>query len=130
MEEASIWFDMWGQSCTKGVSFTQVVHRNVSLIDLLDQSILFPAVNAVIMPYRQQPALSSGRSFSTLRRVKTWLRSTMTDERLSGLCMMSVHRSAISNDKTFVDRVVDKFLQNPRQNPRRLQFLFRNQQLD
>ncbi|KAI0214998.1 hypothetical protein LSAT2_033009, partial [Lamellibrachia satsuma] len=31
-------------------------------------------------------------SFSTLRRIKTWLRSTMFTERLSGLCILSVHR--------------------------------------
>ena len=30
----------------------------------------------------------SQRSFSTLRRVKTWLRSTISDERVSGLCML------------------------------------------
>ncbi|XP_075210513.1 uncharacterized protein LOC142317848 [Lycorma delicatula] len=29
------------------------------------------------------------RSFSTLRRVKTWLRSTMRKIRLAGLCMMN-----------------------------------------
>lgn len=32
------------------------------------------------------------RSFSTLHKVKTWLRSTMCDERIDGLCMISVHR--------------------------------------
>ena len=31
------------------------------------------------------------RSFSTLRRVKTYLRSTLTQERLSGLALTNVH---------------------------------------
>jgi len=35
---------------------------------------------------------------SSLRRVKTWLRSTMSDERLSGLCVMN-QREKISKDK-------------------------------
>ena len=75
MEEASIWFDMWGTSYTKGVSFTQVVHWNISLIDLLDQSILFPAVNA--RSNHQGRSCHTGnnlhyrRLFSTLRREKT-----------------------------------------------------------
>ena len=60
--------------------------------------------------------------FSTLHRVKTWLRSTMTDDRLSGLCMMSVHRDKISQEKEeFMNTVVDEFGKDRR----RLQFLFR-----
>ena len=31
------------------------------------------------------------RSFSTLRRVKTWLRSTMTQARLNHMCILTVH---------------------------------------
>ena len=50
------------------------------------------------------------RSFITLRRVKTWLRSTMSDERLSALCMMSVHKERIQKLKTdFVEEVVKRF---------------------
>src|SRR5687768_10143292 len=49
------------------------------------------------------------RSFSTLRRVKTWLRSTMSDERLSALCMMSVHKERIEKLKTdFVEEVMKR----------------------
>ena len=32
------------------------------------------------------------RSFSTLRRLKTYLRSTMSEERLTDLALMTVHR--------------------------------------
>ncbi|KAL2091249.1 hypothetical protein ACEWY4_013512 [Coilia grayii] len=35
---------------------------------------------------------SSERSFSTLRRQKTWLRSTMTQKRLTHLSLMNVHK--------------------------------------
>ena len=34
---------------------------------------------------------SSERSFSTLRRLKTWTRSTMTQKRLTHLTLMHVH---------------------------------------
>ena len=34
---------------------------------------------------------SAERSFSTMRRLKTYLRSTMTDKRLTGLALMNIH---------------------------------------
>jgi len=61
------------------------------------------------------------RSFSTLRRVKTWLCSTMSESRISSLCMLSVHRQKIANnEEEFVTQVIEKFGQDDR----RLAFLF------
>ena len=61
-------------------------------------------------------------TFSTLRRVKTWLRSTMGEERLSGLCMLSVHREKVNLEK---DQLIEKVItQFDRECPRRLQFVF------
>lgn len=59
------------------------------------------------------------RSFSNLRRLKTWLRSTMGENRLNGLAMMSVHRQLQSkfineNLQDFHSKVVEKFTKNPR----------------
>ena len=34
---------------------------------------------------------SAERSFSTMRRLKTYLRSTMTDKRLTGPALMNIH---------------------------------------
>ncbi|MCI0139915.1 hAT transposon family protein, partial [Enterococcus faecalis] len=34
---------------------------------------------------------SAERSFSTLRRLKTYLRNTMSDTRLTGLALMNIH---------------------------------------
>jgi len=92
---------------------------------MLKHADLFPAVRHAICIALTLPVTTctAERSFSTLRRVKTWLPSTMSDERLSGLCMMSVHREKISKDKqSFVERVVDRFGSEPR----RLQLLFRS----
>ena len=56
------------------------------------------------------------RSISALRRMKTWLRTTMSNERLNGLAMMH-----INNDiKVNVEEVMNTFA---RQNPTRMQFL-------
>nr|CAI5826144.1 unnamed protein product [Callosobruchus analis] len=53
-------------------------------------------------------------SFSSLRRLKTWLRS-MSENRLNGLAMMSVHRKLIhGNLQDFNNKVVEKFTMNPR----------------
>ena len=37
-------------------------------------------------------SVSCEQSFSALRRLKLWTRSSMTEERLSGLAMMLIHR--------------------------------------
>ncbi|GBN09238.1 hypothetical protein AVEN_48117-1 [Araneus ventricosus] len=48
---------------------------------------------------------TSDRSFSTLRRTKTYLRSTMGEDRLMGLSMMSIHRSRDIDAAVIVDRL-------------------------
>ncbi len=120
--EANSWFEMWAN---KNSNF-QVEGRN-GMIDLLHHTDLFPSVKQAILIALTLPVTTCTveRSFSTMRRVKTWLRSTMADERLSGLCMMSVHRDRINDSKKrkiFMDKVINKFGQDHR----RLQFLFKD----
>jgi len=125
VEEAGLWYDVWANRVQeKSGNESAIDWQKMSLIDLLDHSSLFPAVRKGLSIALATPATTCTveRSFSTMRRVKTWLRSTMSDDRLSGLCMMSVHRGTIWNSKTFISRVIDRFGQNPR----RLQLLFRD----
>ena len=116
--ECMNWFEFW---CTKSPSDDDFPN---GLIDVLNHTALFPAVQHAIQIALTLPVktCTNERSFSTLRRVKTWLRSTMTDSRLSGLCMLSVHRQKIAaeNKAKFLDRIIDRFGQDQR----RLQFLF------
>lgn len=58
------------------------------------------------------------RSFSSMRRLKTYLRSTMTTERMSGLGLLHIHREREIN----TERVVDTFA---RRKERRLALLFK-----
>ena len=112
--EASTWYDMKTSEQGK---------EEASAIDLLDSAEFFPGVKQALLAYVTLPATTCTveRSFSTLRRVKTWLRSTMSDDRLSSLCMISVHREQIMKNKDkFIDDVIDKFGADRR----RLQFLF------
>ena len=56
---------------------------------------------------------TSERSFSALRRLKTWLRATMTQARLNAVALCHVHRERVA--QIDVDRVAAAFVQlNPR----------------
>jgi len=49
--------------------------------------------------------VTTERSFSVMRRVKTYLRNTMTTDRLSGLGLLNVYREK----ELTSDSVLDKF---------------------
>ena len=46
------------------------------------------------------------RSFSSLRRLKTWERATMSSERLCGLALLHVHRDRVNPDR---EKLLKKF---------------------
>ena len=54
----------------------------------------FPVLHKIFIIYLATPvgSVSCERSFSALGRLKLWTRSSMKEERLSGLAMMLVHR--------------------------------------
>ncbi|XP_050063246.1 zinc finger MYM-type protein 1-like [Aphis gossypii] len=55
---------------------------------------------------------SSERSMSTLKRIKTFLRNTMTNERLSSLSSMAIEKKLLGDmakDPTFIDSIIDEF---------------------
>ncbi|KAL4130623.1 hypothetical protein QTP88_008044 [Uroleucon formosanum] len=59
------------------------------------------------------------RSFSTLKRIKTFLRSTMSEDRLSALSMLSIEKLMIKNIPDFNEKVIDiSHYQLPLQQPR------------
>ena len=96
---------------------------NIEYIDLLENAKSFyPSVFQAIKIGLTLPITTCTveRSFSTLRRVKTWTRSTMCEQRLSGLCMMSLHKKRTVDNEDFITEVISKFAEKPR----RLQLLF------
>ena len=114
--EAETWFQLW--------SNRGFITNNLDFIDMINEAKFFPSVCKIICIAMALPVstCSVERSFSTLRRVKTWLRSTMIEDRLNGLCMMSVHRDMINKDKAqFIQNVVDEYVREPRY----VQFLFK-----
>lgn len=62
------------------------------------------------------------RCFSTLKRIKTFLRNTMTEERLCALAMLSIEKDLIMEIPDFNDKVINKFAQ---QKDRRMDFLYK-----
>ena len=48
------------------------------------------------------------RSFSTLRRVKTWIRSRMGEERLTGLALLNIHRDIPVDAESAIERFAKK----------------------
>ena len=62
------------------------------------------------------------RCFSTLKRIKTFQRNTMKQDRLSALAMLSVERDLIMQIPDFNQRVIDKFAASK---DRRMDFLFK-----
>ena len=79
-----------GLSVTEGPAFSGVLN----VVKLL---LVLPATNA-----------TSVRSFSALRRVKTYLRSTMSQERLNNLLVLHVHKEKV--DSLALEKVAQDFV--------------------
>ena len=64
----------------------------------------------------------SERCFSALKRILTFLRNTMTNERLNALAMLSIHRKFVRETRNFNELVIEKFAQLKN---RRAEFLYK-----
>lgn len=78
----------------------------------------FPNIYKLLQIFATLPITtsSSERSFSKLKLLKSYLRSTMTESRLTGLALMNIHKDIDIN----VDLVIDHFAAQKR---RKLDFL-------
>lgn len=54
-------------------------------------------------------AADSERSFSTLRRLKTYLRGTMSQQRLTHLALMNVHQNILDENEDFLHEIMKEF---------------------
>lgn len=72
-------------------------NEKASLIDVINNTepLLFPNISTVLNLLASLPvgSCSCERSFSALRRLKTWLRSSMSSDRLSSLAILHILRS-------------------------------------
>ena len=67
-------------------------------------NIFFPNVREPLKIIAVLPMRSTGteRSFSCIRKIHTWLRNTMTTERLSNLTIITVHANVVTIDRSVV----------------------------
>lgn len=72
---------------------------------------MFPTLKAVLQVALTIPVSSCSceRSFSALRRLHTWLRSTMGQDRLNDLAIMSIEKNNL--DAITPDKIIDRFAQ-------------------
>lgn len=77
----------------------------------------FPNISQLLLILAVLPVTTCTceRSFSTLKRIKTYLRSTMGENRLNGLALLNIHKEI----DVIPEDVLDLF---SKQQPRRLQF--------
>lgn len=105
LSELALWKSKWLNS-------TQELPDNA--IDALNNcnEQLFPNIFCLLKILATLPVTTATpeRSFSTLKRLKTYLRNSTGETRLTGLALMSVHREV--NIDT--DKVIDKFSQSSR----------------
>jgi hypothetical protein len=79
-------------------------------LDALDRALLldsFPCISALLQIFCTLPVTTATgeRSFSSLKYIKSYLRSTMGEERLNGLAHLFINR----NIELDIERVIDDF---------------------
>lgn len=111
--EAELWYNVWSEK-----NLDRQALKDLEIVEVIKEAnTFFPAIKNALTISIAQPCSTSTieRSFSTLRRVKTWLRSTVTENRLNGLCLMSVHKKLVLEKKKELEmEVIERFSENPR----------------
>jgi hypothetical protein len=89
------------------VCFTDIVKHLQSMTEEVRN--LFPAINALAHLLLLSPPSSAEpeRTFSSLRRLKTWLRNTISQKRLNAIAICHVHQDIL--DLLDVDELVNDF---------------------
>ncbi|KAI4817225.1 hypothetical protein KUCAC02_009501 [Chaenocephalus aceratus] len=84
---------------------------DIATVFQIIDSDMFPTLKAVLQVALTIPVSSCSceRSFSALRRLHTWLRSTMGQERLNDLAIMSIAKDFL--DAITPDNIIDRFAQ-------------------
>ena len=104
-------------------AFTNVVALSKTIVqDNLHQVFSETLILLKILVVTPMATAEPERCFSILKRIKTFLRSTMTNERLSPLGMLSIEKNIIAEIKNFNEKVMDHFASVKN---RRMEFIFK-----
>ena len=101
---------------------------SLKLLEFIQDNNLYNAFSEIYMMLEitvTTPLTSaeSERCFSALKRILTFLRNTMTNERLNALAMLSIHRNFVKETPNFNELVIEKFA---RLKNRRAEFLYKS----
>ena len=71
---------------------------------------IFPTISKLLGIYAALAIsiATAERSFSTLRQLKSYLRSTMLQDRLCGLALLHIHRDISLNSNDVIDHFASK----------------------
>ncbi|GBN63283.1 repressor of the inhibitor of the protein kinase, partial [Araneus ventricosus] len=99
--EFMLWKEKWSQEKSENLPKTAI-----SSLEKCDKT-FFPNIYILLKLLAVQPVsvATVERSFSSLRRLKTYLRNTTSESRLNGLALLSIHRDIKIRD----EEVLDKF---------------------
>lgn len=104
--EFMLWKEKWSQENPSNLPKTAI-----SSLEKCDKT-FFPNIYTLLKLLAVLPVsvATVERTFSSLRRLKTYLRNSTSESRLNGLALLSIHRDIIVSD----DEVLDKFASVPR----------------
>lgn len=104
--EFMLWKEKWSQEKSENLPKTAI-----SSLEKCDKN-FFPNIYILLKLLAVLPVsvATVERTFSSLRRLKTYLRNTTSESRLNGLALLSIHRDIKISD----EEVLDKFSSVPR----------------
>lgn len=102
--EFNVWLEKW-QRVTRENGKSEIPETALDVLEVCDRD-MFPAIHTLIHILASLPVsvATAERSFSTLRRLKTWLRTRMVEDRLNGLALLHIHRDINVDVETIIDR--------------------------
>jgi hypothetical protein len=88
--EYSLWCSRWKRAGVQACAEIDCVLKALGMVDRM----FLPNIYALLVIYATLPVSTATveRSFSMLRAIKTYTRSTMTENRLNHVCVLFAHR--------------------------------------
>lgn len=106
--EVALWQNKWLNQQQQKTKNEDIPDTGIETLTKCDKEV-YPAVYELIKIFSTLPVstATAERSFSTLRRLKDWMRTTMREDRLVALALLNIHRGIA--DKVNPNKVVDRF---------------------
>jgi len=92
--ELDLWKKFWETEHQKGIILPTTVQKTLLFLNSNSRRGWFPNIFVILIIIATCPgtSVSSERSFSKLRELKTYTRNSMKNERLTGLALLYIHR--------------------------------------